>query len=156
MQSSSSNLMNSGLSLLYSVKDRKHVLSLSCRFDQVHSDAVKRHIVDTGSGYNPDFKVTYEIISSANLLYRLCCLFRKLPVDIEGPSGYKLVWTAYVKHKASGKVFGFSEWKGATTYRMPTMKLEDEWVDDWIELLDLLCSDHCPHPYDGLVAGSIA
>ena len=67
-----------------------------------------------------------------------------------------MVWTAYVKHKASGKIFGFSEHKGATTYRMPTMELEDEWVDDYIELLDLLCSDHCLHPYDGLVAGSVA
>ena len=159
-QSSSENLMNSGLSLLYSVKDRKHVLSLGSygyrRSSQVHSETVKKHIVETGSDYNPDFRHAWLIISSANLLYRLCCLFQNLPVDITGPSGYKVVWTAYVKHKASGKVFGFSEWKGAALYRMPTRELEDEWVDGWIELLDLLCSDHCPHPYDGVVAGSIA
>ena len=156
MQSDSINLR---LPLLYSVKDRKHVLS-GCPhglFGQVPSDIVRKHIVDTGYNWqNPDFNMVHKAISSANLLYRLCCLFQGLSVDIEGQSKYKWVWAAYVKHKASGKVFGFSEWKGAVTYQMPTRELEDEWVDDWFELLDLLCSDHCPHPYDRLVAGSVA
>ena len=151
---------NSGLVELYSVKDRKHVLSLSswCPLRQVLGHTVKQHIVDTGSRDNPDFKSVSETISSASLLYRLYCLFHELPVEIYGPRpyGYKFLWNAYVKHKASGKVFGFLDCKGEAVYQTPCGELEDEWVDDWIELLDILCSDHCPHPYDGLVAGSVA
>ena len=41
-----SNLINSGLTLLYSVKDRMHVLISYSEFDRVHSDTVKKHIVD--------------------------------------------------------------------------------------------------------------
>ena len=149
---------NSGLDIVYSVKDRKHVLSFSswCPLRQVLTYAVKEHIVDTRPRDNPDLKSIWEVISSANLLYRLCCLFSELPVEIDGPNGYKFVWNIFLKHKASGKVFGFLDCKGAATYQTPCGELQDEWVDDWIELLDLLCSDHCPHPYDGCVAGSVA
>ena len=79
-QSSTGVLRSAGLSMLYSVKERKHVLCLSPygRSCQVPSDTVKKHIyaqvVNTGSGDNPDFKDIWDVISSANLLYRLCCL----------------------------------------------------------------------------------
>lgn len=96
------------------------------------------------------------IISSPLLLYRLCCLFQ-CKVDVEGPDGYKLVWSVFLKHKASGVFVGFSEWKGSALYRAskfpPTPTSFDE---DWLALLNLLLDPCCPHPYDGTVAGSVA
>ena len=97
-----------------------------------------------------------SVISSPLLLYRLCCLFT-VQVDVEGPERYKVVWSIYLKHKASGLFVGFSEWKGSAIYRAskfpPTGTAFDE---DWLALLNLLLDPCCPHPYDGTVAGSVA
>ncbi|DBB11266.1 hypothetical protein WJX82_007005 [Trebouxia sp. C0006] len=97
-----------------------------------------------------------SVISSPLLLYRLCCLF-EAQVHVEGPGGYKVVWSIYLKHKASGIFVGFSEWKGSALYRAskfpPTGTAFDE---DWLALLNLLLDPCCPHPYDGTVAGSVA
>jgi len=97
-----------------------------------------------------------SVISSPLLLYRLCCLF-DAQVDVEGPEGYKSVWSIYLKHTASGIFVGFSEWKGSALYRAskfpPTGTTFDE---DWLALLNLLLDPCCPHPYDGTVAGSAA
>ncbi len=97
-----------------------------------------------------------SVISSPLLLYRLCCLF-EAQVNVEGPEGYKVVWSIYLKHKASGIFVGFSEWKGSALYRAskfpPTGTDFDE---DWLALLNLLFDPCCPHPYDGTVAGSVA
>ena len=97
-----------------------------------------------------------SVISSPLLLYRLCCLFT-VQIDVEGPEGYKVVWSIYLKHKASGIFVGFTEWKGSAAYLAskfpPTGTAFDE---DWLALLNLLLDPCCPHPYDGTVAGSIA
>ncbi|DBA78299.1 TPA: hypothetical protein ACH3X2_008246 [Trebouxia sp. C0005] len=101
--------------------------------------------------------LAYEsVISSPLLLYRLCCLF-EAQVNVDGPEGYKVVWSIYLKHKASGVFVGFSEWKGSALYRAsnfpPTGTTFDE---DWLPLLNLLLDPCCPHPYDGTVSGSVA
>ena len=97
-----------------------------------------------------------SVISSALLLYRLCCLF-DCQVDVEGPQGHKVVWSVYLQHKSSRHYVGFSEWKGSALFRAskfpPTGTAFDE---DWLDLLNLLLDPQCPHPYDGTVAGSVA
>lgn len=97
-----------------------------------------------------------SVISSALLLYRLCCLF-KCQVDVEGPQGYKVVWSVHLQHKSSGHYVGFSEWKASALFRAskfpPTGTAFDE---DWLDLLNLLLDRQCPHPYDGTVAGTVA
>lgn len=96
------------------------------------------------------------IISSALLLYRLCCLF-KCDVKGRGPDGYKIVWSTYVKHRTTNTYVGFAEWKASpmflTSNYPPTGTAFDE---DWLALLNLLFDPRCPHPYDGTVAGSVA
>ena len=96
------------------------------------------------------------VISSALLMYRLCCLF---PCDVEalGSKAYKYVWSTYLKHKSTNNYVGFSEWKGSPMFlsskALPTGTAFDE---DWLALLNLLIDPKCPHPYDGTVAGSVA
>ncbi len=46
----------------------------------------------------------------------------------------------------------FDEHKGAAGCCFSSHKM----VDDVRDLLTLLCSPNCPHPYDGVVAGSVA
>ena len=113
--------------------------------------------VHRGYGLDLERSLAYaSVISSPLLLYRLCCLF-ECDIQVEGPQGYKVVWSTYLKHQASGHFVGFSEWKGSALYRTsqfpPTGTAFD---DDWLALLNLLLDPQCPHPYDGTVAGSVA
>lgn len=48
-------------------------------------------------------------ISSALLMYRICCLFGGLHIEVWGPDGYKYVWSVEVQHVATGKAVVFSE-----------------------------------------------
>lgn len=97
-----------------------------------------------------------SIISSALLMYRLCCLF-PCDVRVDGPEGYKLVWSIYLKHKGTNTYVGFSEWKGSPTFLMSeTLLTGTAFDEDWLALLNLLLDPNCPHPYDGTVAGSVA
>ena len=96
------------------------------------------------------------LISSALLMYRLCCLF-KCDVAVEGPRGYKCVWSIYLKHRHTNIYIGFSEHKASHIFQSsqdpPTGTTFDE---DWLALLNLLLDPNCPHPYDGTVAGTVA
>jgi hypothetical protein len=98
-----------------------------------------------------------RVISSALLMYRLCCLW-PVNTEAEGWQGYKLVWTVTLRHKATGMFVQMSEWKGAPLVRFSSgAKVPPGGYEaDLLELMDLLCSDKCPHPYGGTVAGSMA
>lgn len=99
----------------------------------------------------------HRVISSALLLYRLCCLW-PVNTEAEGWQGYKSVWTVTLRHKATGMFVQMSEWKGAALVRFSSgAKVPAGGYEaDLLELMELLCSDKCPHPYDGTVAGSVA
>lgn len=58
---------------------------------------------------------TGDVMSSAMLLYRLCCLF---DCTVEGRSGYANVWAIQLKHKATGECAGFSEHNGGAVLRV--------------------------------------
>ena len=99
-----------------------------------------------------------KVISSALLLYRLLCLF-KTTVTTEGPAGYKCTWWVTLKHKESGESLMFGEWKGAAgiwTRFGEYKELSDSFREDTLALINELCAEDCPHPYDGTVAGSVA
>lgn len=96
------------------------------------------------------------LISSHLLMYRLCCLF-KGHVDVSGPQGYKSVWEVYMRHKSTGQLISFTEHKGSPSFYSSIFPPTDSEFDgDWVDLLNLLLDRECPHPYDGLVAGSVA
>jgi hypothetical protein len=102
----------------------------------------------------------HDIMPSAMWLYRLACVFKPV-VQFDGPEGYKLVWSAAFCHVKTGVEIQFYEWKGGFTFgaRGPKGNVSPEdpvFIEDCLELLNFLASDECPHPYDGVVAGSVA
>lgn len=138
--------------LIYDPKDRKFSLVPETRDGKRDW---KRHDALEASGCVP----AYQVMPSALWLYRLLCLF-KAKVYSPGPEAYKLVWSVSLEHKASGQTFMFYEWKGGFTCgfmnRIPDKKKFKAFEADILELLNLLASDKCLHPYDGVVAGSVA
>jgi hypothetical protein len=106
---------------------------------------------------DPAYAPLYRVMPSALWLYRLLCLFQ-CTVHSEGPDGYKTVWSVGLKHKATGEVIIFREWKGAFSlghHGIGRVK-NGTFERDLLALLTALASPDCPHPYDGTVAGSVA
>lgn len=111
-----------------------------------------------GSQFDENRIGMYNVISSALLLYRLMCIF-ECNVKSAGREGYKCMWWITLKHKETGEFLQFGEWKGAAgiwTKFHSKDELPKEYKRDVILLLNELCSQDCPHPYDGCVAGSVA
>lgn len=100
----------------------------------------------------------YEVMPSALWLYRLLCHFAA-EVESYGPEGYKSVWSVGLRHKSTGRTVAFSEHKAAAGFYMQERspdELEADFKKDLLDLLNLLVSKDCPHPYDGTVAGTVA
>ena len=100
----------------------------------------------------------YEIMPSALFLYRLCA-FQPVDVIAEGHDGYKCVWSVPLVHTPTGTVIIFGEHKGAASFWMRESQLsrvDKGLLKDLKDFLTYLVSDTCAHPYDGLVAGSVA
>ena len=99
----------------------------------------------------------YQAIPSCLLLYRLGCLFEGRP-RFEGPEGYKVTWSFSLRH-TSGERITFGEWKGGALfwlYAGNSDGLPKDFKKDVLKLLGVLLHKNCPHPYDSLVAGSVA
>ena len=97
----------------------------------------------------------HKVISSPMLLYRLRCLFPSC--EVQQWDGYKGVWRVGLQHKRTQCHAEFGEHKGAIVVRGDTSMEKDEAAtQDMLDLIELLCSDRCPHPYNGTVAGCIA
>jgi hypothetical protein len=98
-----------------------------------------------------------QAIPSALLMYRLSCLF---PGQIKtfGREAYKFVWQFNLKHRATGEMVCFGEWKGGALFwtNFDYSNCPPLFKNDLEKLLTILVSDNCPHPYDGLVAGGVA
>jgi hypothetical protein len=107
--------------------------------------------------YNDNgFIPMYRMMSPALLLYRLIATFFGSP---KCEDGYKMIWHYNLTHKLTGKAISFSEWKGAIGFWIPDYtheKLNKEFKKDLVELMNYLVSNECVHPYDNLVAGSVA
>jgi hypothetical protein len=98
-------------------------------------------------------------ISSSLAMYRLVCMLNKPHIIAEGAMGYKVPWEIYLKHKKTGEVVCFSEWKGAFGFRTRLTDIKsapEEFINDIKFVLDLMFSNNSPHPYDETVAGSCA
>lgn len=100
-----------------------------------------------------------QAIPAALLLYRLICTFGPVKLNCEGNEGYKMVWYYSLKHKKTNMPIVFDEWKGSSGFHTAFHTFADmpeEFQKDICVLIDYLLSDECGHPYDGLVAGSVA
>lgn len=102
----------------------------------------------------------YRAIPSALLMYRLACLFPG-SIKTEGSKGYKVVWQFNLIHKPTGTQITFGEWKGASLfwtkfYGCKDKNIPDGFLKDVQKLISYLVSKNAAHPYDGLIAGSVA
>lgn len=98
-------------------------------------------------------------ISSAFAMYRLAGIFPADSLQVEGSAGYKCVWQLWLIHKETGKALTIYDYKGALSSGTPfydVSKAPDSYLKDAEELFNFLVSDTIPHPYDGVVSGSIA
>ena len=129
----------------------------NCHSD-FYYDTQESTFIFSGKGHYADERYIsmYQIMSPALLLYRLIATFFGAP---ECSDGYKQIWHYNLKHKESGKIISFSEWKGAIGFWLPETdykKLTPIFRNDLIELMNYIVSNECAHPYDNLVAGSVA
>lgn len=101
----------------------------------------------------------YQCISAALALYRAICLFPRPNVICEGSEGYKYPWALPLKHVETGEILVLCEWKGGfgfhTRFHSP-QEAPKAFLRDTCRLLTLMMSSKCPHPYDKVVAGSVA
>jgi hypothetical protein len=117
-------------------------------------EVFKRTRGSATAAYRPDKEWDFSnVISTAMLLYRLCCLFE---IDVNTSTDrYKWAWEAALQHNDSGAVVHFFDHKGGASVQSSQFSAEFP-ACDLVELLDLLCSPRCPHPYNTLVAGAVA
>lgn len=100
----------------------------------------------------------YEAIPSALALYRLCT-YDEVQVEAYGQEGYKCTWMTGLVHAPSGRLILFGEHKGAFSFwtHNSSEELKDKaFIKDLSSFLSYLIGDNFAHPYDGLVAGSVA
>ncbi len=98
----------------------------------------------------------YRMMSAPLLLYRLIATFFGAPECFDN---YKNIWSYTIKHIPTGKLITFAEWKGAIGFWLKEVdhnKLPKDFKKDFVELLNYIFSEECAHPYDNLVAGSVA
>ena len=105
------------------------------------------HVVETNYMY------TFQVISSPMLLYRLRCLFPSC--EVKDFNGYMSVWNVSLRHKRTHCQADFEDCKGGAIGGADP-STDEAATQDLLALIELLCSDCCPHTYDGLVAGCVA
>ena len=101
------------------------------------------------------YTYTFQVFSSPMLLYRLRCLFPSCEVKQGG--GYFGVWRVSLRHKRTRCRADFEDFKGgAMVHEDPVMvEMDEAAAQDLLDLIELLCSNCCPHTCDGLVAGCL-
>ena len=90
----------------------------------------------------------------SHMLYSLMCMFR-CSVDVNGPDGYKVVASIPLRHKETGQIIIFREWKAGFALGCNGM-FEPQTQKDVCALLTLMINGQVLHPYDGTFAGSVA
>ena len=99
------------------------------------------------------------VISSQDLLYRLICLFDCLSY-LDPGERYKCIWELRLWHYKTGCEIHIYEHKGFANinrdYNNHYGRMDAESAADYLELVNLICSNRVPHTYDECKAGSIA
>jgi hypothetical protein len=101
----------------------------------------------------------WKALPASLALYRTICMFNNPVVECEGNNGYKVPWTMHLLHTESNTVIAMREWKGGFGIGLPHYehtKMPLSLKRDLTLLVETLVSDRSPHPYDGVVAGSVA
>ena len=118
-------------------------------------DEIRKYsVVDRGIG---------NVLSSADLLYRLACTF-DLNANLTGQSAYQTVWSIDLVHRESRNVVTFADYKAHATFWTEfdhpggdepahadngfglSAPAPAWFLDDLLEFVEFLC-DGCEHPY---------
>jgi hypothetical protein len=110
------------------------------------SGNIQRALVKAGESY-------YTRVSAPMLLARLVSAGCK-PM-IEGQDGYKTTWAIALKHKRTGTIVTFYDYKGASSFGSSGCE-SLQFKKDVVKVLNALADPTFPHPYDGCVVGEIA
>lgn len=119
-------------------------------------EKIERYLKESSKNKKKRYNSFSHCISPHMLLYRCCCTF---PDNILINDEYKQIWTCWLKNKETSDVILISEWKGTPYLGLNYTKINElhkDFLNDILELLNYLLSDQCVHPYDNLVAGTIA
>ena len=98
----------------------------------------------------------YESVTSPMFLARLISLFDGLKINCHGQSAYKITWSACLRLKGTDLELCFYDYKGAASIGSTRNTKNEDEAKLVSELLDVLCNDRCPHPYDDCVVGEVA
>lgn len=124
-------------------------------YSGMHYDLKTEKVKITKYDFHDETKISpCEMLPSSHVLYSLLCMYQ-CKVHSEGPDGYKGVWSVALKHKESGQVVVFREWKGAFSLGCSNM-FEESTARDMCKLVELMVKGQVLHPYDGTFAGSVA
>ena len=125
---------------------------------KVNRKTKKVSMADQWTCSDDKFASLHQAIPSALALYRLCA-FGENTIRAFGQDGYKCVWQYAVEHIESKTLIVFGEHKGAFSFWLQKSskdELSKELIRDLEQFITYICSDKFAHPYDGLVAGSVA
>ena len=105
--------------------------------------------------------ISNNVISSAFLLYRLMSMKfpPRFPQNGEEDEFYKSIWAVSLKHKQSGQILNFNDYKAGWHLGMIYSDPKDiptDFREDVLQLLNFLISNQVVHPYDLTVSGSVA
>ena len=105
--------------------------------------------------YDATYMYMFQVISSPMLLYRLRCLFPSY--EVKQGDGDLRVWNVNLRHRRTHCQADFEDLKGgAIVTAEPALEKDEAATQNLLDLIEVLCSDCCPHTYDGLVAGCVA
>jgi hypothetical protein len=119
-------------------------------------DCVNRVFVQGGEAEDANVeRQLFKIIPSSLLFYRLLSLF---VISDNKPQSQSSVWSAVLEYSPKQTFKLLLQ----DSYGLPEVRVSEgsdkdkDFVEAVVDLLNLLCSDVCPHPYDAVVAGSYA
>jgi hypothetical protein len=108
-----------------------------------------------------NYLMSNNVISSAFLLYRLMSMkfYPRFPQNGEEDECYKSIWGVSLKHKTSGQILNFNDYKAGwhlgMIYSRPS-EMPSDFKEDVLQLLNFLISNQIVHPYDLTISGSVA
>ncbi|GJJ08065.1 hypothetical protein Clacol_002272 [Clathrus columnatus] len=112
-----------------------YVEQLCVGFDQ------DRNTFSVSEEYNGRTPEEWEIcfaVSSADLLYRLRCLFPEVLIQTENAGNSVITWKAELQHNQSGVVLVFSEHKTWVEVFKEEREVGDVFIKDTVRLLNML------------------
>jgi hypothetical protein len=104
------------------------------------------------------YKTTLSAVPAPLVLSRLCAGFKGLRIQVGGQENYKTTWDTILRHKKTGHVVTFYDYKGGISYgsNVYGARADEEFIQDLKDLIEALKDPRFPHPYDGCVVGEEA